>query len=237
MMLLAAREGVLLVFFVALCCRNNNSDAFAPSSPPPQQQRRRQTELKSSASFHEVHWLANDGIGDDANEYQDNYLYDDLYDNLYDDDDDQGGGDKPLGEAIAKGEAVICIPDIASPEECQYLFNHALSACENSNRGEVARGRNRFSVSDPTAFSNDVVLSCDEILSRALDYIDSNIPSIYTTLFRSATGSDWLNWQPLNAMLEEPQVPPSEHLLETCDGVRDLYMMGELEWSEGEPAM
>ena len=30
---------------------------------------------------------------------------------------------------------------------------------------------------------------------------------------------------------------PPEYLVETCPSLRDLYMAGELEWSEGEPAI
>ena len=230
---------VCICLFLACITSSDVSDAFAIIHRPHNIARlpivvrsKSPSVLKSSAASHEVHWLVDDDTdGDGDGDDYDNYLYDDLYDDL----DDDGDGEKPLGEAIAKGEAVVYIPDIASQEECQFLFSEALGACENSR--EVARGRNRFSVSDPTAFSNDVVLSCDEILLRVLDYLDVNIPSIYTTLFRSVSGEDWLKWQPLSAQLEEPTVPPSDHLLETCEGIRDLYMMGELEWSEGEPAM
>lgn len=138
-----------------------------------------------------------------------------------------------LGKAIGRGEAVVCIPDIASIDECDELFDAALDACDD--RPTAARGRSRFSVSDPTAFSNDVVLSCDEILLRVLDHIDDHIPSIYETLFKPS--DEWASRQPLNAQLEQPTVPPPEHLAETCDCLRELYMMGELEWSEGEPAI
>ena len=87
-------------------------------------------------------------------EYQDDILKE-LHDNA------------PLGESIAKGEAVVCIPDMASSDECLTLFAAALRACEG--RGPADRGRNRFSVSDPQAFSNDVVLLCDKILLRVSD--------------------------------------------------------------------
>ena len=140
-------------------------------------------------------------------------------------------GLKSIGEAVADGEAVICIPDVASREECIDLFSAGMAACEN--RGPAARGRSRFSVSDPEAFSNEVVMSCDEILLRALDHIDENIQSIYDTLFKPS--EDWVWRQPLNAQLEQPTVPPPEHLGEMCDSLRELYLMGELEWSEGEP--
>ena len=142
--------------------------------------------------------------------------------------------DTVLGEAIARGEAVVCIPDAASNEECNQLFAACLAACER--RGTpAARGRSRFSVSDPEAFSSEVVMTCEEILLRVMDYIDENIPSVYDTLFKP--GPEWLSWQPLNARLEQPEVPPEEYLADTCDSLRELYMMGELEWSEGEPAL
>jgi hypothetical protein len=143
------------------------------------------------------------------------------------------GGTKSLGDAIGQGEVVVCIPDVASAEECNALFAAGLAACEG--RGPVARGRSRFSVSDPEAFSADVVLSCDEILLRVLDHIDEHIPSVYEQLFKPS--EDWADRQPLNAQLEQPTVPPPEYLGEACEGLRELYMMGELEWSEGEPAI
>mmetsp|Transcript_41269 Transcript_41269/g.54268 ORF Transcript_41269/g.54268 Transcript_41269/m.54268 type:complete len:317 (+) Transcript_41269:84-1034(+) len=157
------------------------------------------------SSFHEVHWL------DKSHDPQ----------------------DISLGQAIAQGKAVVCIPDIASLEECNSLFAAGLAACEG--RGPAARGRSRFSVSDPTAFNSEVVLTCDEMLLRALDHLDDNIPSIYDYLFKPS--SEWASRQPLNAQLEQPEVPPAEYLADTCDGLRELYMMGELEWSEGEPAI
>ena len=163
---------------------------------------------ESAISSHEVHWL--------------------------DDKDAEMDEDVVLGEAIARGEAVVCIPNVASTDECNQLFAAGLAACER--RGTpAARGRSRFSISDPEAFSSDVVMNCEEILLRVMDYIDENIPSIYETLFMP--GEEWLMWQPLNAQLEQPEVPPEDYLADTCDGLRELYMMGELEWSEGEPAI
>lgn len=142
--------------------------------------------------------------------------------------------DIPLGELIAEGEAVLCIPNVASREECNKLFEAGLAACQ-SRDAPAARGRSRFSVSDPKAFSSDIVATCDDILTRVLDHLDDNIPSVYEVLFRP--GEEWCEWQPLNAQLEQPSVPPREELEAMCTNLRELYMMGELEWSEGEPAI
>ena len=126
---------------------------------------------------------------------------------------------------------MVCIPNVADLDETKELFEIALEARGNQ---PAARGRSRFSVSDPTAFgSSDVVLTCDEILLRVLDHLDDEIPSIYEHLFRPS--EEWAERQPLNAQGDQPSVPPPDHLGEMCDGLRDLYMMGELEWSEGEP--
>lgn len=140
----------------------------------------------------------------------------------------------PLGELIAEGEAVVCIPNVASREECNKLFEAGLAACKKRD-AQAARGRSRFSVSDPTAFESGVVVTCDDILTRAMDHLDTYIPSIYEVLFRP--GENWAEWQPLNVQLEQPSVPPRADLEETCSSLRELYMMGELEWSEGEPAI
>jgi len=61
------------------------------------------------------------------------------------------------------------------------------------------------------------------------------IPSIFVTLFKPS--KHWCAWQPLNAQLEQPTVPPDAALKEKCDSQRELYVMDELEWSEGEPAI
>ena len=37
--------------------------------------------------------------------------------------------------------------------------------------------------------------------------------------------------------MEQPDTPPQTYFGETYSGLRDLYMMGALEWSEGEPAI
>lgn len=180
------------------------------------QNHRRHAPLYSSeevdSEFHNVYWL---------DEFAENQVLD---------------GQISLGEAIGQGQAVVCIPNVASPEETQALFAAGLQACEG--KGPAARGRSRFSVSDPIAFSSDVELSCDEILLRVLDHLDDEIPSICTTLFLPSTGmAEWADQQPLNAQGEQPTVPPPDHLVETCDGLREQCMMGELEWSEGEPAI
>ncbi len=132
----------------------------------------------------------------------------------------------------------MCLPDVASPEECDLLLRAGLSAAEERAAGSspAARGRSRFSVSDPTAFSNDVVVVAEEILLRVMDYVDENVPSVYDRLFRP-DGAGWTSRQPLDARSEQPSVPPEPYLAETCDGLRDLYMAGALEWSEGEPAV
>mmetsp|Transcript_7810 Transcript_7810/g.11942 ORF Transcript_7810/g.11942 Transcript_7810/m.11942 type:complete len:333 (+) Transcript_7810:38-1036(+) len=163
---------------------------------------------------HEMYWLESEG------------------DDWIDIEDD--GEEKSLGEAIGQGEVVVCIPDVIDEGGCRALFAAGMEACQKK-ASPSARGRSRFSVSDPTAFSNEVVMTCEEMLLRVLDYIDENIPSVYETLFKPS--EDWASQQPLNAQLEQPTVPPPEYLAETCESLRELYMMGELEWSEGEPAI
>jgi len=154
---------------------------------------------------------------------------------LWIDDDDDIDEDRSIGEAIADGEVILLLPDIATPHECSSLSTAGLDACERRETPSAARGRNRFSVSDPTAFSSEIVLSCDEILTRALNYLDDFFPSIYETLFEP--GEEWAYWQPLNAALEQPTVPPNPQLANQCTSLSELYLMGEMEWSEGEPAI
>lgn len=150
-----------------------------------------------------------------------------------------GGASFDLGAAIGEGEAVVRLPGIASPAELKDLFAAGLAACESEvarNGGKPpARGRSRFSVSDPAAFPPEVVMACEDIFLRVLDRVDEAMPSVYERLFRPH--SDWVCRQPLSAQGQEPMTPPPAHLGETCPSLRDLYMLGELEWSEGEPAI
>ena len=138
----------------------------------------------------------------------------------------------PLGESIAEGECVLTIPNVFRNDECQLLFQAALQARERRDMA-VARGRSRLSVADPNNFDNpNIVLTCEEILLRVIDYLEEAAPSIYETLF--APGPNWCEWQPLNAQLEQPSTSPDEELF---DGLRELYVTSQLEWSEGEPAI
>eukprot|EP00966_Prymnesium_polylepis_P212035 4911168-Prymnesium_polylepis.2 len=143
-----------------------------------------------------------------------------------------------LGQSIQNGEVVVCVKGIASEPELAGLFAAGVAAC-NTKREMTGRtpatGRNRFAVSDPDAFSSDVVLSCEEILLRVLDVVDEQIPSVYETLFRPS--ARWASRQPLNAQGQQPTELPPLYLEDTCPSLRELYMAGELEWSEGEPAI
>ena len=121
----------------------------------------------------------------------------------------------PLGESIAEGECVLTIPNVFRNDECQLLFQAALQARDRRDMA-VARGRSRLSVADPNNFDNpNIVLTCEEILLRVIDYLEEAAPSIYETLF--APGPNWCEWQPLNAQLEQPSTSPDEELF---DGLR-----------------
>ena len=139
-----------------------------------------------------------------------------------------------LAECIQHCDVVVCVPNVASDSELRALHDAGIGAC-NTQVQWSADGKNRFSVSDPMAFEQDTVFSCEEIMLRVLDRVDEEMPSVYETLFRPA--ADWADRQPLTAKGLVPNVVPPLHLTETCPSLRDLYMAGELEWSEGEPAI
>ena len=189
--------------------------------------------ISSRASSTDSSDLMDDSYLESPDDYTLHWLDLGAEDEYYDSEGGEDGITASLGLAIGRGEVVMCLPDMASSSDCQALFAAGMEACQR--RGSASRGRTRMSVSDPTCFSNEIVLQCDEILLRILDYIDEEIPSIYKALFEPS--AEWLSRQPLNAYLEQPTVPPLDHLADTCDGLRELYMMGELEWSEGEPAI
>lgn len=159
---------------------------------------------------------------------------------LDDDDDllfgiDDDDGSSSIGKSIGMGKSILCLPEIASQDECRHLFTAAFQAAQSQST-PATRGRSRFSVSDPNIFDGSIVFTGEEILLRVLDYLDDHVPSIYQWLFDPVEES-WAERQPLNAALEQPNTPPEIHLGETCTCLRDLYMQGALEWSEGEPAI
>ena len=176
-----------------------------------------------------------------------------------------------LASNIEHGEVVVCMPKVATAAELSSLLEAGVSArdaqAKRSGRPPVG-GRFRSSVSDSVAYSNSVVLSCEEILLRVLDRkpartqkpwselwsterppadgspcvrvpraigVDEQMPEVYAHLFRPSEA--WAERQPLNAQGVQPSVPPPMQLVDACPSLRDLYMAGELEWSEGEPAI
>ena len=145
-----------------------------------------------------------------------------------------------------QSEVIVSVPNIATADELQALFAAGLAACEArdapppSPRGAGRRrasarasGRNRFMVSD--TFGLDTVLSCEEVLLRVLDRVDEQMPSVYPHLF--APCDEWKERQPNTAQGGPSLASPPPELAETCPSLRELYMAGELEWSEGEPAI
>ena len=130
-------------------------------------------------------------------------------------------------------------PD-ASDAEVQTLLKEGI---ERSERGSsslliadqahsLATGRTRMPVGDELP---KVAPLCQEILLRVLDVVDAQFPSIYETLFKPC--DEWASRQPLNAQGVQPTTPPPLHLADTSPTLRELYEGGELEWSEGEPAI
>ena len=146
---------------------------------------------------------------------------------------------KPVGECIQLGDVVVCMPGVASEAELQSLLNAGIAACNAGAKSfgygesDGITGRNRLPVSE--TFAPEVVSRCEEILLRVMDRVDEEMPSVYQTLFRAS--DSWTARQPLNAQGEQPDTAPPDYLAETCPTLRDLYQAGELEWSEGEPAI
>ena len=145
-----------------------------------------------------------------------------------------GADSRTIAESIQRGDVVVCVPRVATDAELKSLLDAGINAC-NGQAQWSATGRNRFSVSDPNAFSQETLFNCEEILLRVLDRVDHEMPSVYKLLFEPS--EEWIERQPLNAMGIKVEVPPPDHLIESCSCLRDLYAAGELEWSEGEPAI
>ena len=141
---------------------------------------------------------------------------------------------KNMAESIQKSDVVFCMPQVASEDELGVLLADAIAACDKQSQWS-ADGKNRFCVADPVAFEQDTVFRCEELMLRVLDRLDEQLPCIYDTLFKPS--DEWTSRQPLQANGQARSVGPPSYLAETCPTLRDLYMAGELEWSEGEPAI
>ena len=143
---------------------------------------------------------------------------------------------RSLGEALQAGDVVVLVPGVATEEELVALREDGVAAtdAQRARSGTPENGRNRFSVSDPMAFSYDVVERCEALLLAVLDVVDDDIPSVYDALFRPGDG--WEAAQPKSRLFSAGS-SPEEYLGDMCESIRELYMMGELEWSEGEPAI
>jgi len=142
-----------------------------------------------------------------------------------------------IGQSIRAGDVIVKVSNIASEDELKALLDAGKRAKQEASeaRGRAANGRHRFPVADPAAFPYDVVLRCEEIMLRVLDRVDDTMPTVYETLFKPC--EEWAERQPRNAQGLQPTVAPPLHLADAFPTLRDLYMAGELEWSEGEPAI
>ena len=145
---------------------------------------------------------------------------------------------RSLGGYLRNGELVVEVPNVASVAELEALLAAGVAACDvqRERSGTApADGKNRFSVSDAQAFEAEVVLNCEEVLLRVLDRVDEQMPSVYEELFKPS--DEWMSRQAKPAQGRQLMDSPPDYLVETCPTLRDLYMAGELEWSEGEPAI
>lgn len=147
---------------------------------------------------------------------------------------------RSFGEHIQDGDLVLCMPNAATTEEVQTLLAAGVAQSQSAERADyiqaqthgLTTGRARMYV--PVELPQTVPL-CEEILLRVLDRVNAEVPSIYEQLFRAC--DDWATRQPLNAQGEQPTENPPEYLAETFPSLRELYEAGELEYSEGEPAV
>lgn len=142
-------------------------------------------------------------------------------------------GRRSLGEHVQQGDCCVVVPNVASADELRDLFGAGLVACD-AQGGFKDGGKNRFSVSDPASFGLDVVESVEQVFLRVLDVVDDGIPSVYEALFRP--GPTWAERQP-SSRLFSSGASPDDYLGDVFPSLRELYMAGELEWSEGEPAI
>ena len=147
-----------------------------------------------------------------------------------------------VGERLRRGEVVLRMDQIASLDECNFLYDACTKTFEKYRAFHgrpPTNGRGRFAVADNEAFDFDVVSGAEAVFLTVLDALDEKMPDIYDCLF--APGADWAQRQPRTGPRSNSKkmnrALPSSDLGARCPTLRELYMAGELEWSEGEPAM
>lgn len=152
-----------------------------------------------------------------------------------------GAANENMAECIQNGDVVLEIPNVASKDEVQWLLQAGVAASKQTGNTNLLiaeqshgliTGRTRMAVGAQIPQAAPV---CEQILLRVLDTVDEQLPSIYELLFKPS--EDWPQQQPLNAQGVQPTVAPPFYLEDSCPSLRKLYEAGELEYSEGEPAI
>jgi len=144
-----------------------------------------------------------------------------------------------VGERLRRGEVVLRVENACTIDDCNFLYGKCTETFEKYRAFHgrpPTNGRGRFAVADSEAFDFEVVSNAEAVFLNVLDALDTKMPDIYDQLF--APGEDWAARQPTTGPRAKENRPrPDDALRERCPTLRDLYMAGELEWSEGEPAM
>ena len=136
-----------------------------------------------------------------------------------------------FGECIQNGDQVVLVPGVANAAECDALVKAGVAACDRVGHhpsGATASGCQRSSRGTQLSWQRR---SCCVSSTRSMRRCRRSTRRCFRP------GDEWASRQPLNAQGQQPSIPPPEYLEETCPTLRDLYMAGELEWSEGEPAI
>lgn len=111
-----------------------------------------------------------------------------------------------LGQLVQRGDLVLCLPDVATADECAMLERAALEQAdalqqrrfetgldpEGRTRLPTAAAARRAATSgtpcaEPLSLTADE--ACSRVLRRTLRRIDETLPSLVVTLFDAADGS------------------------------------------------
>ena len=156
-------------------------------------------------------------------------------------------GDPSL--SLERGErererVIVSVPNIATATSCRRSLRRASRRARRATPPPSPRGAGRRRAS---ARSESVPQSLHGVghvwarhgaqlrggaAAQCLDRVDEQMPSVYPHLF--APCDDEEGRQPNTAQGGRPLASPPPELAETCPSLRELYMAGELEWSEGE---
>lgn len=87
--------------------------------------------------------------------------------------------------ALRSGDAVLCVPNAVKKEEIASLVDASIAAAESQRDARTCFLPARVRLHVPVDLPSDAIAVCDDILRRMLALLDSELPSIASSMFDS----------------------------------------------------